>query len=83
MDEQGRTNPDVTNPNKAYGQFNRREDQPERKQGFEREKEDVVLESEENAEELYSGEQTGEIVDPEILHHQRQGSAGLDAETER
>ena len=74
MDEQTRSNPTDGDQNEAYGQFNQRETQSETQQGFERDKEDVVPESAANADELYSGEQSGEIVDPELLRDQQAGA---------
>lgn len=47
-------------------------DRNETQQGFERDEQDVVAESADNADELYSGELSGEVVDPELLHG-RQG----------
>jgi hypothetical protein len=75
MDEQTRSNPTRGDQNEAYGQFNDRETQRETQQGFERDKEDVVPESAANADELYSGEQSGEIVDPELLRDRQRGAA--------
>lgn len=74
MDEQARSDPQQGNQNEAYGQFNDRETQHETQQGFERDKEDVVPESAANADELYSGEQSGEIVDPQLLRDQQSGA---------
>lgn len=78
MDEQTRTDPSLGDQNESYGQFDRRETQQETQQGFERDKEDVVPESAANAEELYSGEQSGEIVDPQLLRDRQRDTQNTD-----
>lgn len=63
MAEREPSNPNATDPAEGFEY-----DRDETRQGFEREQQDVVPESATNADELYSGETTGEIVDPGLLH---------------
>lgn len=72
MAERTPSNPSPDDPGEGF-EFDRKET----RQGFERDKEDVVPESEATAEELYSGELSGEIVDPELLRNRQRDQKGM------